>query len=203
MEGLLSLKISTMGVKLDIGFLSLLLINIFLMFYFVLNEVHSITCYVSICLWPASDTDSCTVYTPCAVVLECMYLSISCACVKHFVFCRKKVLDFYQRTSLTAYCTAFAYRPLTRGVSSQLSQVYLELPADSKHLYVSNRSLTPLAWDFRNVLDPHCKSPLGHCHSVGACSCSEELFNFLFHLEYHISHRSTILLSPTLFLSSD
>lgn len=104
-------------------------------------------------------------------VCICQVLVNYCACIKHFVFCRKKVLDFYQRTSLTAYCTAFAYRPLTRGVSSQLSQVYLELPADSKHLYVSNRSPTPLAWEFRHVLDPHCKSPLGHCHSTGACSC--------------------------------
>ncbi|XP_021935663.1 transmembrane protein 94 isoform X3 [Zootermopsis nevadensis] len=79
---------------------------------------------------------------------------------------RKKVQDFYQRTSLTAYCTAFAYRPLTRGVNSLLSQVYLELPADSKHLYVPHRSPTPLAWDFRNVLDPHCKSLPGHFHST-------------------------------------
>lgn len=78
MEGLLSHKICTMGVKLDSGFLSLRFVSIFLMFYFVLIEVHSITCNVSICLWPASDTDYCTVYTPCAVVLECMYLSVSC-----------------------------------------------------------------------------------------------------------------------------
>uniref|UniRef100_A0A1B6CIN0 Cation-transporting P-type ATPase C-terminal domain-containing protein n=1 Tax=Clastoptera arizonana TaxID=38151 RepID=A0A1B6CIN0_9HEMI len=59
---------------------------------------------------------------------------------------RKKVQDFYQRTSLTAYCTAFAYRPLTRNVSSNLTQVYLELPADSSHLYLPNRSPTPLTW---------------------------------------------------------
>ncbi|PSN29814.1 hypothetical protein C0J52_24796, partial [Blattella germanica] len=79
---------------------------------------------------------------------------------------RKKVQDFYQRTSLTAYCTAFAYRPLTRGVNSQLSQVYLELPADSKHLYMPHRSPTPLAWDFRNVLHPQSKGMLGHFHST-------------------------------------
>ncbi|XP_069685217.1 transmembrane protein 94 isoform X2 [Periplaneta americana] len=79
---------------------------------------------------------------------------------------RKKVQDFYQRTSLTAYCTAFAYRPLTRGVNSQLSQVYLELPADSKHLYMPHRSPTPLAWDFRNVLDPRSKGMFGHFHST-------------------------------------
>ncbi|XP_023719863.1 transmembrane protein 94 isoform X3 [Cryptotermes secundus] len=86
---------------------------------------------------------------------------------------RKKVQDFYQRTSLTAYCTAFAYRPLTRGVSSHLSQVYLELPADSKHLYVPHRSPTPLAWDFRSVLDPHCRGMLGHFHSTDSLLGSE------------------------------
>uniref|UniRef100_A0A1B6JBX6 Uncharacterized protein n=1 Tax=Homalodisca liturata TaxID=320908 RepID=A0A1B6JBX6_9HEMI len=58
---------------------------------------------------------------------------------------RKKVQDFYQRTSLTAYCTAFAYRPLTdvSRVDDQLSQVYLELPADNKELYEPYRSPTP------------------------------------------------------------
>lgn len=48
---------------------------------------------------------------------------------------RKKIIDFYQRNSLTAYCTAFAYKPLTRGISNSLSNLYLELPADSRQLY--------------------------------------------------------------------
>ncbi|KAJ9576719.1 hypothetical protein L9F63_025387 [Diploptera punctata] len=78
----------------------------------------------------------------------------------------RKVQDFYQRTSLTAYCTAFAYRPLTRGVNSQLSKVYLEIPADSKHLYMPHRSPTPLAWDLRNVLDPRNRSMFGHFQST-------------------------------------
>ena len=75
--------------------------------------------------------------------------------------------DFYQRTSLTAYCTAFAYRPLTRGVNSRLSKVYIELPADSKHLYMPHRSPTPIAWDLRNVLDSRSKGMFGHFHSTG------------------------------------
>nr|CAD7400460.1 unnamed protein product [Timema poppensis] len=79
---------------------------------------------------------------------------------------RKKVLDFYQRTSLTSYCSAFSYRPLTRGVHSNLSNVYLELPSDCKHLYMPHRSPTPLAWDFRNVLDPRFKGVLGQFHST-------------------------------------
>ncbi|KAK9509058.1 hypothetical protein O3M35_006462 [Rhynocoris fuscipes] len=66
---------------------------------------------------------------------------------------RKKILDFYQRTSLTAYCTAFAYRPLARSVNSKLSKVYMELPADSQTLYARNRSPTPLDWDLHQSTD--------------------------------------------------
>ncbi|KAG7210195.1 hypothetical protein KM043_011750 [Ampulex compressa] len=86
---------------------------------------------------------------------------------------RKKVQDFYQRTSLTSYCTAFAYRPLTRGVNHKMSQIYLELPADSKHLYTPHRSPTPLPWDFRNVLDPRIRGILGQFHSTDSLLCNE------------------------------
>ncbi|KAK0084269.1 hypothetical protein PV325_007343 [Microctonus aethiopoides] len=86
---------------------------------------------------------------------------------------RKKVQDFYQRTSLTSYCTAFAYRPLIRNVSSKLSNIYLELPSDSKHLYAPHRSPTPLPWDFRNVLDPRVKGILGQFHSTDSLLCNE------------------------------
>ncbi|KAL1116220.1 hypothetical protein AAG570_005715 [Ranatra chinensis] len=64
---------------------------------------------------------------------------------------RKKVLDFYQRTSLTAYCTAFAYRPLSRGLNHALTSVYMELPPDSHHLYLRSRSPTPLIWPHPNL----------------------------------------------------
>ncbi|XP_076235188.1 transmembrane protein 94-like protein l(2)k05819 isoform X2 [Calliopsis andreniformis] len=86
---------------------------------------------------------------------------------------RKKVQDFYQRTSLTSYCTAFAYRPLTRGINDKMSKIYLELPADSKHLYTPHRSPTPLPWDFRNVLDPRVKGILGQFHSTDSLLCNE------------------------------
>ncbi|KAJ8664808.1 hypothetical protein QAD02_006470 [Eretmocerus hayati] len=86
---------------------------------------------------------------------------------------KKKVQDFYNRTSLTSYCTAFAYRPLTRSVNSKLSDVYLELPSESKHLYAPHRSPTPLPCDFRNVLDPRIKSLLGHFHSTDSLLCNE------------------------------
>jgi hypothetical protein len=58
---------------------------------------------------------------------------------------RKRAQDFYQRNALTAYCTAFSYRPLRRKLHSRLSGVqdnlndhspeaaYLELPPESKH----------------------------------------------------------------------
>lgn len=84
-----------------------------------------------------------------------------------YILYRKRVLDFYNRTSLTSYCTAFAYRPLNRSVSNQLSSIYLELPTESKHLFVPHRSPTPLPWDFRNILDPRIKSLLGQFHSTG------------------------------------
>ncbi|CAH0751038.1 unnamed protein product [Diatraea saccharalis] len=51
---------------------------------------------------------------------------------------RKKIIDFYQRNSLTAYCTAFAYKPLTRGITPTLAHMYLELPPDSRQLYATH-----------------------------------------------------------------
>src|SRR5699024_645434 len=48
---------------------------------------------------------------------------------------RKKILDFYQRSSLTSYCCAFAYIPLINESGSQptsgqqcLNDHYIELP---------------------------------------------------------------------------
>lgn len=70
---------------------------------------------------------------------------------------RKKVQDFYQRSSLTAYCTAFAYRPLSKSVSDKLSEVYLELPSDSRH-FLNHRSPTPIHWDCKSVLEPKIKN---------------------------------------------
>ncbi|CAL4159798.1 unnamed protein product, partial [Meganyctiphanes norvegica] len=58
---------------------------------------------------------------------------------------RKKILDFYHRTSLSAYCTAFSYRPTScvvhNGVS--LTNFYMELPIDPTHLYQAARTPTP------------------------------------------------------------
>ncbi|XP_019880978.2 transmembrane protein 94 isoform X2 [Aethina tumida] len=71
---------------------------------------------------------------------------------------RKKIQDFYQRSSLTAYCTAFAYRPLTKCINDKLSDLYLELPSDSRHLYMSHRSPTPAHWECKSVLEPRIKA---------------------------------------------
>ncbi|XP_044574421.1 transmembrane protein 94 isoform X2 [Cotesia glomerata] len=86
---------------------------------------------------------------------------------------RKKIQDFYQRTSLTSYCTAFAYRPLIHTVNNKLSNIYLELPSDSKHLYAPHKSPTPVPWDFRNVIDPRVKGLLGQFHSTDSLLCTE------------------------------
>lgn len=80
---------------------------------------------------------------------------------------RKKIQDFYQRTSLTSYCTAFAYRPLSNSCNDKLSQVYLELPSDCKQLFRGNRSPTPIRWSCRTVLEPKFKGTIGQFYSTG------------------------------------
>ncbi|XP_036318816.1 transmembrane protein 94 isoform X4 [Rhagoletis pomonella] len=72
---------------------------------------------------------------------------------------RKKALDFYQRSALTAYCTAFSYRPLRHGINGALSGAkhtggpiaYLELPPESKIR-------------MRHVDRAHCDFESGHSH---------------------------------------
>ena len=56
---------------------------------------------------------------------------------------RRRILDFYHRHSLTTYCSAFAYRPLTSKVAVELSDRYLELPEESGHIYRAVRSPLP------------------------------------------------------------
>lgn len=65
---------------------------------------------------------------------------------------RKKILDFYQRSSLTSYCCAFSYQPLVNESSGgiqygsneavpYLNEFYIELPPDSSHLFPLQRTL--------------------------------------------------------------
>ncbi|XP_025836465.1 transmembrane protein 94 isoform X2 [Agrilus planipennis] len=85
---------------------------------------------------------------------------------------RKKIQDFYQRTSLTAYCTAFAYRPVNKAVNEKLGKLYLELPSDSRHLYLSHRSPSPIHWECRPVLEPKTRTPLGPFCSTDSLLCN-------------------------------
>lgn len=51
---------------------------------------------------------------------------------------RKRILDFYHRSSLTAYCMAFSYVPVTVCPdASKLKGYYLELAPDSSHVFAT------------------------------------------------------------------
>lgn len=53
---------------------------------------------------------------------------------------RKRAQDFYQRHSLTAYCTAFSYRPLRHGIVGALGETaYMELPPESTYKSSAHR----------------------------------------------------------------
>ncbi|XP_071496339.1 transmembrane protein 94-like [Diadema antillarum] len=45
---------------------------------------------------------------------------------------RKKILDFYQRATLSSYCTSFAYQPMAESIDSRLGDQYIELPGNQK-----------------------------------------------------------------------
>lgn len=73
---------------------------------------------------------------------------------------RKKILDFYQRTSLTSYCCSFAYLPLNNESCANLESMnyykdyFIELPSESSHLFPSQRSLDS---QFRGLeIESHC-----------------------------------------------
>ena len=48
---------------------------------------------------------------------------------------RKKILDFYHRASLSSYCTAFSFRPLTIPPPIRGGKEYLQLPTNSLPFY--------------------------------------------------------------------
>ncbi|XP_038068108.1 transmembrane protein 94-like [Patiria miniata] len=45
---------------------------------------------------------------------------------------RKKILDFYQRATLSSYCCAFAYQPMVDSMAKYFDDLYIELPAGGK-----------------------------------------------------------------------
>ncbi|XP_064632802.1 transmembrane protein 94-like isoform X2 [Lineus longissimus] len=64
---------------------------------------------------------------------------------------RKKILDFYHRQSMSAYCSAFSYCPLVEKISPKLKDVYIELPENGLEIY-EFRSPTPTKrWDLEKM----------------------------------------------------
>lgn len=61
----------------------------------------------------------------------------------------------------------FIARPLNGKPSKKACDVYLELPSDCRHLYMNQRSPTPLRYDYKSVLEPKFKSSLGQFYSTG------------------------------------
>ncbi|XP_054717326.1 transmembrane protein 94-like [Uloborus diversus] len=62
---------------------------------------------------------------------------------------RKRILDFYHRSSLTAHCMGYAYSPLNKSINGIFSDMYIELPAEGYHLFSALKSTTssPRSWD--------------------------------------------------------
>ncbi len=58
---------------------------------------------------------------------------------------RKKILDFYQRASLSAYCTAFSYRPLIFPLPWRNCREYLQLPIHSGQFYLQFMEQQPVS----------------------------------------------------------
>ena len=78
---------------------------------------------------------------------------------------RKKILDFYQRASLSSYCTAFSYRPLLMPLPWKDVDDYLQLPS---HTY-------PFYWQYTDnaeVADADAVQNVGHI-SLGVTSHAE------------------------------
>ncbi|XP_063961258.1 transmembrane protein 94-like [Lytechinus pictus] len=72
---------------------------------------------------------------------------------------RKKILDFYQRATLSSYCTAFAYQPMAETIDNRLGDYYIELPANHKHTddhYMNEiPGLARSSWDMESSRDPN------------------------------------------------
>ncbi|XP_044759855.1 transmembrane protein 94 isoform X2 [Coccinella septempunctata] len=93
---------------------------------------------------------------------------------------RKRIQDFYQRTSLTSYCTAFSYRPLNRAPAPTLASTYLELPSDSKHLYLGQRSPSPIQNNGHTELDSLIYGCAFEAEEVDANGCFQMQCNQIF-----------------------
>ncbi|XP_074647794.1 transmembrane protein 94-like isoform X2 [Tubulanus polymorphus] len=65
---------------------------------------------------------------------------------------RRRVLDFYHRQSMSAYCSAFSYCPLTEKISTKFKDIYIELPEEGFEINSVYRSPTPThSWDVESL----------------------------------------------------
>lgn len=67
---------------------------------------------------------------------------------------RKRILDFYHRSSLSAYCMAFSYVPLPVPPSARIMKDhYIELAPDGSHVFNKNIDLNNLRYGDGEVSD--------------------------------------------------
>nr|KAG5713882.1 hypothetical protein BaRGS_024509 [Batillaria attramentaria] len=60
---------------------------------------------------------------------------------------RKRILDFYHRNSMAAYCTAFSYKPVSHSVANHLEDEYIELVGMPNRLLQRLSDLDTLSGD--------------------------------------------------------
>ncbi|XP_052262626.1 transmembrane protein 94-like isoform X3 [Dreissena polymorpha] len=65
---------------------------------------------------------------------------------------RKKILDFYHRTSIGSYCTAFSYCPVRQGIVGYFDDMYIEVP-DDMHNSNCHGSLSSVDQDLELLSD--------------------------------------------------
>ncbi|GFR33293.1 transmembrane protein 94 [Trichonephila clavata] len=85
---------------------------------------------------------------------------------------RKRILDFYHRSSLTAHCMGYAYSPLNNNtLTKDFGDMYIELPAEGYNLFSTLEVATssPRSWD------PPCIEGCSHPHSLNRYLSSDSL----------------------------
>ncbi|XP_074599520.1 transmembrane protein 94-like protein l(2)k05819 [Brevipalpus obovatus] len=84
---------------------------------------------------------------------------------------RKRIMDFYHRSSLAAYCMAFSYVPLDTCPDRRLvNDYYIELPPDCWHLFRSLKSLDSSI----EPKDSHSRPLLSHHLSTDSLTLKNE-----------------------------
>ncbi|XP_076443312.1 transmembrane protein 94-like isoform X2 [Babylonia areolata] len=60
---------------------------------------------------------------------------------------RKRILDFYNRNSMAAYCTAFSYKPIAHNIASHMGREYIELVGVANHFFHRSFDLDAVSSD--------------------------------------------------------